>query len=95
MNYEQFYHDYFFPQMSYQDPNFMMERQLPQLPNIGIGLERRVSALERQNQQLQREINRLNQVVERHTRRLNRLNQRLRAVENILRIPFSAMEDGF
>jgi len=94
MNYEQFYPDYFFPQMPYQDPNQMMERQLPQLPNV-MGLERRVSALERQTQQLQREITRLNQTVERHTRRLNRLNQRLRAVENILRIPFTAMEDGF
>lgn len=94
MNYEHFYPDYFFPQMPYQDPSHHMERQLPQIPNV-LGLERRVSALERQNQQMSREITRLNQVVERHTRRLNRLNQRLRAVENILRIPFSAMEDGF
>lgn len=72
-------------------------------------LERRVSALERQNeeqsreitrqneeiQRINREINRLNQNDERHTRRLNRLNQRLRAVENRLHIPFSASEDGF
>ncbi|MGD6816386.1 hypothetical protein ACQCVE_04815 [Metabacillus sp. 113a] len=87
----------------YQIPAYSYGQNVDRQP-----LERRVSALERQNDQqareinrlnqqvtrLNQEVNRLNQVQERQARRLNRLNQRLRAVENRLSIPFLA-EDGF
>lgn len=78
-------------QPEHYDPN--RQFGIPGFP--GRELERRVNELERRVNQLNREVNQLQQIAERHSRRLNRLNQRLRAVENKLSLPFTALEDGF